>query len=339
MTRNSAMYETPYESVVPEQCQITWIIRDFSSFRHASRNAPIPPLKSPDISSKGLRALLHPYWKKGDIVAEVVLPECCSIATTYCFKFSVISPLDAKLIISREVSSTVKRGKTPPRTVVRLWHKSISRRTSYQKLLTNNQLTLVIQAEVYDHSATPFVGIPATEIGSEDGDACLLQDIREFCESTPAQTIQVVCGPTIYTGCRFLLQARSQKMRILLADREKNWQRLVIGDLEPAIVGQIMNFVHTNSCEYLAEESTDDGDLLRLLLACNNYHIPSLAEKICQKLMCRLQMHNVLRYWEVAKSCDLCAALTQACCRYLDGLPGSRVADMMKKHVSDVSVP
>lgn len=165
--------------------------------------------------------------------------------------------------------------------IVSLWSHRLMRGERYKKLVVNDQMIIQIKAEVYDHGGAPFVGFSraarTTSVNGHSADsntavAALLGDVKEFCETNPAQTIQISCNGATFSACRFLLQARSKKFRVLLSDRERNWQHLELKDVESSILEQMLMFVHLNTCDFLTDAAVEDADLLKLLTAACAYH-------------------------------------------------------------------
>lgn len=86
-----------FECAVPERANITWVVRDFHSFRAACAKAELPPLRSPELTSRGIRGHLYPYHKGGNIALEFSIPECLSFqATTYCLTITLLSTLSQR---------------------------------------------------------------------------------------------------------------------------------------------------------------------------------------------------------------------------------------------------
>lgn len=119
----------------------------------------------------------------------------------------------------------------------------------------------------------------------------------------------------------------------MLSDANQSWQSLEIHDLTYAILEQLLAYVHTCSCSYL-EENVPDDYLLELLVAAESYAIPGLIARCCACLTARMDKSNVCRIWDVAKTCSSAQSLGQACRKFLDDLPGSDVADLVRAYIA-----
>eukprot|EP01056_Protomagalhaensia_sp_Gyna25_P005715 Protomagalhaensia_sp_Gyna_25__5714@NODE_819_length_2553_cov_50_759745_g646_i0_p3_GENE_NODE_819_length_2553_cov_50_759745_g646_i0NODE_819_length_2553_cov_50_759745_g646_i0_p3_ORF_typecomplete_len178_score25_33BTB/PF00651_31/1_9e14BTB/PF00651_31/5_4e02_NODE_819_length_2553_cov_50_759745_g646_i09621495 len=154
-------------------------------------------------------------------------------------------------------------------------------------------------------------------------------DIQEFCEQSPAQNVRLRCGGEEFVASRFLLACRSQRWRTQLSDTSSNWKSLVVKDLEPGILSNVLDFIHTNACCLVDEYPTVDS-LITLMEAADRYGVRSLTKRCCQLLAKKITAENVFKLWEVARHCDQGHALFEACRQYMDELPGSQVAEMVR---------
>eukprot|EP01053_Blabericola_migrator_P011935 Blabericola_migrator_1__11934@NODE_72_length_15243_cov_214_481220_g65_i0_p12_GENE_NODE_72_length_15243_cov_214_481220_g65_i0NODE_72_length_15243_cov_214_481220_g65_i0_p12_ORF_typecomplete_len121_score22_42BTB/PF00651_31/0_00073BTB/PF00651_31/5_8e02_NODE_72_length_15243_cov_214_481220_g65_i081978559 len=98
----------------------------------------------------------------------------------------------------------------------------------------------------------------------------------------------------------------------------------------------MLDFVHTNTCAFVDEYPTVEN-LSTLIEAADRYGIKSLVKRCSRLLTRKLTSDNVFKIWDLARRCDDGHTLLEACRHYMDGLPGSQVAEMARVYLATAS--
>eukprot|EP00914_Ancora_sagittata_P018762 GHVO01037158.1.p1 GENE.GHVO01037158.1~~GHVO01037158.1.p1 ORF type:complete len:218 (-),score=25.88 GHVO01037158.1:75-728(-) len=196
-------------------------------------------------------------------------------------------------------------------------------------MIFNDRLHLKIEMQYFPYDASIFQGyaeLPRTQQSSTG----LLDDIEVYCKDDSTQNVHIRCGTEVFPACRFLLAARSTRFRPLVSTNDiGNFSSVTVKDVAPAIMEQVLQFVHTDSCEWLEEDGTTLEQLIQLFQASERYSVRCLTHKVATGLSSRMNSNNVLDIWEVAETSS-CQELKDKCSKYMDTIPGSQVASLMK---------
>lgn len=179
----------------------------------------------------------------------------------------------------------------------------------------------------------------------------LLGDIRTYCQEETSQNIEIRRDDVVFHSCKFLLCARSKKFREIFsahnsAAPKKDWSirgfstsfghaktqalsSITIRDIPVDVLDQILIFIHTDKCPWIEEHNRDVLDILELFEAADLYGVHSLTSRLISHLSQKMNIDNFVYMFEVSERCKD-ETLKQICTHFMDSLPGSQVATLMR---------
>lgn len=355
---------TTLSSMIPEKDAMVWIIKDFSAFRAAAKCSQIPPLMSPEFGG-GCRLRLWLYEKNGEIngCAELPILKASRDGVAH-FRIQVVRP-DMKAIVTRKVEmkishsgplekKTIAEARTSPSFPLTSRH--YIRKPKHQHLVFGDCLRVRVEFEYFPFDSPVFRGFG--KVGGEEGQMSqqqasqqrhmeMLADVRQYCLDDPSQNVEVKCGATVFNACRFLLCARSKRFREIFAPgistargSPSRYPRtntscaaslasITVQDVTAETLEQMIDFIHTDRCSWVDDRSSDILRVLDLLESASLYGVKTLVHLLVAHLSGLMDTENFMFMYDAAERIDD-DVFKRICTEFMDSLPGSRVASLMR---------
>lgn len=179
----------------------------------------------------------------------------------------------------------------------------------------------------------------------------LLHDIRNYCQDDPSQNVEIRRDDVIFHSCRFLLCARSRRFREIFAGRAYTGSgrgspsrflpmsraaagtspltSVTLRDIPADALDEMLAFIHTDTCSWLEDCTTDILKVLELFEAADLYGVDSLTSRLTYHLTQRMDIDNFVYMFEVSERCKN-DTFKRICARFMDSIPGSQVATLMR---------
>eukprot|EP00917_Polyrhabdina_sp_WS-2016_P023068 GHVP01049970.1.p1 GENE.GHVP01049970.1~~GHVP01049970.1.p1 ORF type:complete len:330 (+),score=45.47 GHVP01049970.1:15-1004(+) len=267
-----------FETILPEKDMISWKISEFESFRTAATVSNIPALTSPEFG-RGCRMKLWPN-DKGHVSAKFDVPST-KLSRPGLLQFLVsairFENQETRVITSRGVDLKISGNKAVDCPFIRLSRKDFLKAPKYQHLLQNEKLNLQISMKYFPFESPIFRG-PALSTSPALSFYTLLRDIEDYCKEDRSQNIHIRCGAEVFPACRFLLAARSKKFLEIMKTTDCSKSRsskvpLVVKDVTPDVFEQILQYIHTDTCEWIEDPTTTVQQYINLFSAGTSYEI------------------------------------------------------------------
>lgn len=345
------------QSGIPEKDVLVWEIADFSAFRKAAKTSKFPPLMSPAFGN-GCHLVISSFdrSRRGHVTGHLELPFSKATRNGVVHLTISVTRPDSKRPVLR-TRLQLKLAATQERTAIhrqrrsgtfRLSSKGLFMQPRWEHLLYGDTLHIRIELQYFPFDAPVFVGSDssvshanATFASCQD----MLADIRQYCADDPLQSVEVKVDDKVFHSCRFLLCARSSKFRNIFspAAPQPSGPRLksisnsaptsvTLTDISPEVLDQLLTFIHSDSCSWLIASASANANLLKqldLLEAANLYGVAALSAALTATLASQVNSDNFVQLFEVADREGI-DDLKKACTNFMDSMPGSRVALMIR---------
>lgn len=353
-TNNSNMTVSVQQSGIPEKDVMVWEIADFSAFRKAAKISRFPPLMSPSFGN-GCHLVISTFdrSRRGHVTGHLELP--FSKATrngVVHFTISITRPDSKRPVLCRrlqlKISATQERStiqKQRRSGTFRLSSKGLFMQPRWEHLVQSDTLHIRVELQYFPFDAPVFVGSEPVSHANLTGCQDMLADIRQYCADDPLQSVEVKVDDKIFHSCRFLLCARSSRFRNIFCpitvqggnNRLKSISNsaptsITLTDISPDVLDQLLTFIHSDTCSWLTASVSASANLLRqldLLEAANLYGVAALSTALTATLASQVNSDNFVQLFEVADREGI-DDLKKACTNFMDSMPGSRVALMIR---------